>query len=320
MADQRPTHLNCIEAGRQWFVTQRRGTKRNRAAPFAPAYLAPARSSGPDEQVPLTDMVALADIEHDETVAAMYDIVGPVLDAGTTPAAFYRASSALAAASQASSALAATEASALAAASRASSAFAAPRAAACGSPVKLIHCGGRPVQADQEMQVHAGAVKVELEEVAEVASDNESETVTAAQHVGQSTPGTSAGCRAGVPSCSSTFLPPLSGFNGDATDLRFLFARIFIPRHPNALPRSEWLSYPRLFSIVQLYAPARVWKQGPGSLKGFVIEWCKCLPTFAGLEQSKWCMRLKKTDDWVVPGQKQPSLVYKFCLECADLR
>ena len=98
--------------------------------------------------------------------------------------------------------------------------------------------------------------------------------------------------------------------------MRFLFARIFIPRHPNALPRSEWLSYPRLFSIVQLYAPARVWKQGPGNLKSFVIEWCKCLPTFAGLEQSKWCMRLK-TNDRVVPGQKKPSSVYKFCLECA---
>ena len=277
MADERPTHPICVEAGRQeGFFQESRGTKRDRAAPIAPAYsLAPARSSGP-EQVPLTDMVALADIEHDETVAALYDIVGPVQpqDAGSTSAASYRASS--------SSSSAAAEPSA-AAASRASSTLAAPRVAACGSPAKVPHCGGMPVQADQEMQVvHAAvAVKVEL-----------------------------------VLSCSSTFLPPLSGFSGDATDLHFLFARIFIPRHPNALPRSEWLSYPRLFSIVQLYAPARVWKQGPGNLKGIVIEWCKCLPTFAGLEQSKWCMRLK-TNDRVVPGQKKPSLVYKFCLECA---
>ena len=189
-------------------ASESRGTKRDRAAPIAPAYsLAPARSSGP-EQVPLTDMVALADIEHDETVAALYDIVGPVQDAGT-----------------------------------------------------FSTCSTFSI-------------------------------------------------------CSSTVLPPLSGFSGDATDLHFLFARIFIPRHPNALPRSEWLSYPRLFSIVQLYAPGRVWKQGPGNLKGFVIEWCKCLPTFAGLEQSKWCMRLK-TNDRVVPGQKKPSVVYKFCLECA---
>ena len=275
MADERPTHPTCVEAGRQGFFQESKGTKRDRAAPIAPAdYLAPASSYGP-EQVRLTDMVALADIEHDETVAALYDIVGPVQpqDAGSTSADSYRASS--------SSSAAAAEPSAAAAASRASSTLAAPRVAACGSPAKVPHCGGMPVQADQEMQVHAVAVKVEL-----------------------------------ALSCSSTLLPPLSGFSGDATDLRFLFARIFIPRHPNALPRSKWLSYPRLFSIVQLYAPARVWKQGPGNLKGFVIEWCKCLPTFAGLEQSKWCMRLK-TNDRVVPGQKKPSSVYKFCLECA---
>ena len=276
MADERPTHPTCVEAGRQgFFQEESRGTKRYRAAPIEPArdYLAPASSSGP-EQVPLTDMVALADIEHDETVAALYDIVGPVQpqDAGSTSAASYRVSS--------SSAAAAAEPSAAAAASRASSTLAAPRVAACGSPAKVPHCGGMPVQADQEMQVHAAvAVKVEL-----------------------------------VLSCSSTFLPPLSGFSGDATDLHFLFARIFIPRHPNALPRSEWLSYPRLFSIVQLYAPGRVWKQGPGNLKGFVIEWCKCLPTFAGLEQREWCMRL---NDRGVPGQKKPSSVFKFCLECA---
>ena len=208
MADERPTHPTCVEAGRQgFFQEESRGTKRYRAAPIEPArdYLAPASSSGP-EQVPLTDMVALADIEHDETVAALYDIVGPVQDAGT-----------------------------------------------------FSTCSTFSI-------------------------------------------------------CSSTVLPPLSGFSGDATDLPCLFARIFIPRHPNALPRSKWLSYPRLFSIVQLYAPARVWKQGPGNLKGFVIEWCKCLPTFAGLEQREWCMRL---NDRGVPGQKKPSSVYKFCLECA---
>ena len=95
MADERPTHPTCVEAGRQGFFQESRGTKRDRAAPIAPAdYLAPASSSGP-EQVPLTDMVALADIEHDETVAALYDIVGPVQpqDAGSTSADSYRASS-----------------------------------------------------------------------------------------------------------------------------------------------------------------------------------------------------------------------------------
>ena len=121
MADERPTHPTCVEAGRQGFFQESRGTKRDRAAPIAPAdYLGPASSSGP-EQVPLTDMVALAEIEHDETEAALYDIVGPVQDAGSTSADSYRASSALAAAA---------EPSGLAAASQAASALAAPRVAA----------------------------------------------------------------------------------------------------------------------------------------------------------------------------------------------
>ena len=33
----------------------------------------------------------------------------------------------------------------------------------------------------------------------------------------------------------------------------------------STLPKSQWLSYTRPFSIVQPYSPARVWRQvGPG--------------------------------------------------------
>ena len=35
-----------------------------------------------------------------------------------------------------------------------------------------------------------------------------------------------------------------------------LYARLFTPKHPSTLPKSQWLSYTRLFSIVQPYAPA----------------------------------------------------------------
>ena len=37
----------------------------------------------------------------------------------------------------------------------------------------------------------------------------------------------------------------------------------------------------RLFSIVQPYAPARVWRQGRGNLKQLVIEWCQHHPAYA---------------------------------------
>ena len=93
-----------------------------------------------------------------------------------------------------------------------------------------------------------------------------------------------------------------------------LFARLFTPKHPSTLPKSQWLSYTRLFSTVQPYAPARVWKQGPGNLKQLVIEWCKHHPAYAGLAVSAWCMRQKDDDQLVLPGQRQPT-VYKFCLE-----
>ena len=79
-------------------------------------------------------------------------------------------------------------------------------------------------------------------------------------------------------------------------------------------PRSQWLSYTRMFSIVQPYAPARVWKQGRGNLKQLVIEWCQHHPSYAGLAQSAWCTRLKDVDDQPQADRKH-SMVYKFCLE-----
>ena len=118
-----------------------------------------------------------------------------------------------------------------------------------------------------------------------------------------------------APPSSSIPLQQISGFGAEASDLRSLLARLFTPKHPSTLPRSQWLSYTRLFSIVQPYAPARVWKQGTGNLKQLVIEWCQHHPAYAGLELSEWCMRLKDHDRPVLPGQRQPT-VCKFCLEC----
>ena len=113
----------------------------------------------------------------------------------------------------------------------------------------------------------------------------------------------------------SISLQQLSGFGADASDLHFLFARLFTPKHPSTLPRSQWLSYTRLFSAVQPYAPARVWKQGPGNLKQLVIGWCQHHPAFAGLAESAWCTRMRDDEQQAPPGRRLP-MVYKFCLEC----
>ena len=87
-------------------------------------------------------------------------------------------------------------------------------------------CGSMPAQANQQMQMHAVSVD----------------------------------CGSHLPvalACSSIPLQQLSGFGADASELHFLFARLFTPKHPSTLPKSQWLSYTRLFSIVQPYAPAR---------------------------------------------------------------
>ena len=111
--------------------------------------------------------------------------------------------------------------------------------------------------------------------------------------------------------CTRVSLQQLSEFGVKAGDLHFLFANILTPKHPSEFPRSQWLSYARLFSAVHLYSPARVWKQGPGNLKQRVIEWCRHHPAFAGLKQSEWCMRLNDRPSGHI------SMVYKFCLELA---
>ena len=112
-----------------------------------------------------------------------------------------------------------------------------------------------------------------------------------------------------------TPLQQLAGFGADVSELHSLFARLFTPKHPSTLPKSQWLSYARLFSIVQPYAPARVWRQGRGNLKQLVIEWCQDHPTYAGLAQSAWCMRGEDDDQPREAGRRQPT-VYKFCLKC----
>ena len=81
------------------------------------------------------------------------------------------------------------------------------------------------------------------------------------------------------------------------------------------LPKSQWLSYTRPFSIVQPYAPARVWRQGRGNLKQLVTEWCQHHPAYAGLEKSAWCIRLKDDDQPQPQAGQKHSTVSKFCLE-----
>ena len=157
-----------------------------------------------------------------------------------------------------------------------------------------VYRGSMPAQANQQMQMQH-AVPVQCGPHPTAAPDCSSISMQLAAS----------------PSIS---LQQLSGFGADVSELHFLFARLFTPKHPSTLPKSQWLSYTRLFSTVQPYAPARVWKQGPGNLKQLVIEWCQHHPAFAGLAQKAWCMRLRDDDQQALPGRRQPT-VDKFCLE-----
>ena len=66
----------------------------------------------------------------------------------------------------------------------------------------------------------------------------------------------------------------------------------FTPRHPGELPESQWVSYDRLYQLIQPHAPLDVWQKGPGNLKQLITEWYQGDPTFAGLAPSAWCKRL----------------------------
>ena len=110
---------------------------------------------------------------------------------------------------------------------------------------------------------------------------------------------------------SDISLQDLSDFGADASELHSVFARLFTPKDPSTLPKSHWLSYTRIFSIVQPYAPGRVWKQGRGNLMQLLIQWCQHQPTFAGRKQSAWCARMKEFDE----GVHKERVIYKFCLE-----
>ena len=100
-------------------------------------------------------------------------------------------------------------------------------------------------------------------------------------------------------------------FGEDESELYSVFAQLFTPKDPNTLHKSQWLSYTRLFSIVQPYAPGRVWRHGPGNLMQLLTKWCQQQPTFAGLARSEWCKRMKESGG----GVQRDRSVYKFCLE-----
>ena len=110
---------------------------------------------------------------------------------------------------------------------------------------------------------------------------------------------------------SDISLQDLSDFGADASELHSVFARLFTPKDPSTLHKSQWLSYTRIFSIVQPYAPGRVWKQGRGNLMQLLIQWCQHQPAFAGRKQGAWCARMKEFDERV----HKERVIYKFCLE-----
>ena len=114
-----------------------------------------------------------------------------------------------------------------------------------------------------------------------------------------------------LPAKSGIFMQRFCAFGEDESELHSVFAQLFTPKDPSTLPKSQWLSYTRLFSIVQPYAPGRVWKLGPGNLMQLLTKWCQQQPTFAGLARSEWCKRMKESGN----GVQRDRSVYKFCLE-----
>ena len=200
------------------------------------------------------------------------------------------------------------------------------------NPAQTSHCGSTPAQANQQVQMHAVRM-LQADGLYSPIQFGSQQQVAAAlacpvQFGSQQQVAAALACPVQFGShlpaalaCSSIpqCLQDLSGFGANASELHFLFAKLFSPKHPSTLPRSQWLSYTRLFLIVQPYAPARVWKQGRGNLKQHLVEWCQHHPAFAGLAQSAWCVRMKEDDDQPHPqaGRGKQSVVYKFCLECS---
>ena len=90
----------------------------------------------------------------------------------------------------------------------------------------------------------------------------------------------------------------------------------FTPRPPTDLPKSQWISYRRLVSLFQPFAPTEVWQHGPGNLKQLVTEWYKEHPAFEGLQPTAWCKLLKDKD--VQPGTS--SMVSKFSFQYTPKR
>ena len=70
----------------------------------------------------------------------------------------------------------------------------------------------------------------------------------------------------------------------------------FTPTAPDQLPRTEWATYDRLFSLFEPRAPGNINKQGRSNLKQLIIEWYKDDPAFRGEDNAAinwklWCRR-----------------------------
>ena len=92
--------------------------------------------------------------------------------------------------------------------------------------------------------------------------------------------------------------------------------RLFTPKHPSTLPKSQWLSYTRrtrLFSIVQPYAPARVWRQGRGNLKQLVIEWCQHIGRRSAAADVNANSCTGRTPEPIQLFAREPSVSFRSC-------
>ena len=118
---------------------------------------------------------------------------------------------------------------------------------------------------------------------------------------------------AGSPRGTISTHPAVSAFLAPPTALQRKFETLvmcnFTPRHPNALQKSQWVSYQRLYHLFVPHASVfDVWMTGPGNFKQLLTNWYTFHPTFAGLKVNEWCVRLQE-------APSSTSVVFKFCFE-----
>jgi hypothetical protein len=74
------------------------------------------------------------------------------------------------------------------------------------------------------------------------------------------------------------------------------------------VPQADWIPFPHIHRILEGFV--RKSNFGPNNTLQLIKDWCKTQDAFAGLEEKKYCLRLRDTRKGARPDMK----VYKFAL------